>query len=377
LISWKHSFKLLKEEYDIAKKKKQALDKLYESGRISQSTRDSFDNELVSAIADIEKQQKDLLAKMEAKVSEFRGQIQTLEMLLASYEIQHVVGEIDEDTYQHEIMLLSTGLETAKHELDAIKEAAIQLCPAPAAPATEPTAVAEVVAPAPEPEAAPTPPVEAVPAAPAEVEFELIPAVEVPPLCTQEPVAAMPEPVPEQVAVESPPEPIAEPVVAETPVEKAEAVTEPAAENIVEAPMETTETVAETPVETATEPPTEATPETSAETATETPVEIVVETPAETVENIVEKPAETIAENAVETIVEGPQETAPAVEAVVAPETPQPVEGELVEAHPTEAPKEAHPEVLVEAAGETENAEESKPTVTEASSEENSEEQNS
>ena len=361
LISWKHSFKLLNEEYDIAKKKKQALDKLYESGRISQSTRDSFDNELVSAIADIEKQQKDLLAKMEAKVSEFRSQIQTLEMLLASYEMQHVVGEIDEDTYQHETMILSTGLETAKNELDAIKEATIQLCQAPAAPATEPTAVADVVAPAPEPEAAPTPPVEAVPAAPAEAEFELIPAVEVPPLCKQEPVAVMPEPVPEQVAIESPPEPIAEPVVAETPVEKAEAVTEPAAENIVEEPMENTETVAETPVE----------------TATETPVEIVVETPAETVENIVEKPAETITENPVETIMERPQETAPVVEAVVAPEKPQPVEEELVEAHPTEAPKEAHPEVKVEAAGETENAEESKPTVTEASSEENSEEQNS
>ena len=314
---------------------------------------------------------------MEAKVSEFRGQIQILEMLLASYEIQHVVGEIDEDTYQHEIMLLSTGLETAKHELNAIKEAAIQLCPASAAPATEPTAVAEVVAPAPEPEAAPTPPVEAVPTAPAEDEFEVIPAAEVPLICTQEPVVAMPEPVPGQVAVENPPEPIAESVVAETPVEKAEAVTEPAAENIIEAPMETKETVAETPVETAKEPPAEATPETSAETATETPVEIVVETPAETVENTVEKPAETIAENPVETIVKEPQKTAPAIEAAVAAENPQPIEEELTEAHPTEAPKEAHPKVIVEAVGEKENAEESKPTVTEASSEENSEEQNS
>ncbi len=136
MISWKHSFKRLNEEYDIAKRKKQALDNLYASGRISQLTRDSFDNELVSAISEIEKQQKDLLAKMETKVAELRSQIQTLEMLLANFEIQHVVGEIDEDTYQHEITLLSTGLDTAKHELDVIKDAATQLCPSAPAPAT-------------------------------------------------------------------------------------------------------------------------------------------------------------------------------------------------------------------------------------------------
>src|SRR4030042_6008425 len=70
LISWKHSFKRLNEEYELANKKKNALDNLYESGRISQSTRDSFNNKLVTAITDIEKQQKDLLAKLEAKVNE-------------------------------------------------------------------------------------------------------------------------------------------------------------------------------------------------------------------------------------------------------------------------------------------------------------------
>ena len=64
LISWKHSFKRLNEEYEIAKKKKQALDNLFETGKISQSTRDSFNDEIVAAIAEIEKQQKDLLAKM-------------------------------------------------------------------------------------------------------------------------------------------------------------------------------------------------------------------------------------------------------------------------------------------------------------------------
>ena len=113
LISWKHSFKRLNEEYEIAKKKKQALDNLYETGRISQATRDSFDNDISTVITEIEKQQKDLLTKMQGKATELESQIKTLETLLANYEIQHVVGEIEEEAYQREINLLSTGLESA------------------------------------------------------------------------------------------------------------------------------------------------------------------------------------------------------------------------------------------------------------------------
>jgi len=97
LISWKHSFKRLNEEYEIAKKKKQALDNLFETGRISQATRDSFDNDISTVIMEIEKQQKDLLTKMQCKAEELASQVKTLETLLANYEIQHVVGEIDEE----------------------------------------------------------------------------------------------------------------------------------------------------------------------------------------------------------------------------------------------------------------------------------------
>ena len=61
-------------------------------------------------------------------------------MLLANYEIQHVVGEIDEDSYVREINLLSNTLQTTRNELDVIKQATNQLFPvepaiqAPAAP---------------------------------------------------------------------------------------------------------------------------------------------------------------------------------------------------------------------------------------------------
>jgi hypothetical protein len=46
-----------------------------------------------------------------------------LERLLANFEIQHVGGEIEEEVYQREIALLSIGLDTARQELDLIKEA--------------------------------------------------------------------------------------------------------------------------------------------------------------------------------------------------------------------------------------------------------------
>jgi hypothetical protein len=111
----------------MAKKKKQALDNLLNTGRISQSTYDLFNNEIDEAIAEIERQQKALLEKMNSKMEELEEQIKTLEMLLANFEIQHVTGEVDEEVYQHEMGILSMGIETAKHELDVVREAVNQL----------------------------------------------------------------------------------------------------------------------------------------------------------------------------------------------------------------------------------------------------------
>lgn len=127
LISWKHSFRRLNEEYEVARKKRQALDKLLNIGKISQSTHGIFNKEIDDAIADIEKQQKALLEKMAAKVVELEGQVKTLEILLANFEIRHVTGEIDEDAYQRENDLLTVGLNAAKQELEEVKDATDQL----------------------------------------------------------------------------------------------------------------------------------------------------------------------------------------------------------------------------------------------------------
>jgi recombinational DNA repair ATPase RecF len=131
LISWKRSFERLSEEHWAVLKKKQALNSLFNSGKISQSTFDLFDKEMDEALAEIEAQKKALVDKMAAKMKEVEEQIRILERLLANFEIQHVSGEVEEETYQREISLLSTGLETARQELNAIKEAMDKLTSAP------------------------------------------------------------------------------------------------------------------------------------------------------------------------------------------------------------------------------------------------------
>ena len=320
LMSWKHSFKRLNEEYEIATKKKHALDNLFETGRFSQSTRDSFNSEIVTAIAEIEKQQKDLLAKMQLKKQALESQIKTLETLLANYEIQHVVGEIDEESYQREITLLSTGLETAKHELEVIKEATNQLCSPVEAPTTEPSLPVEES----KAEAVKTEPVESAPVAPPEVEVEVAPSPEEPAMTTEE---AVPEP-PEIESKET------------TPAEV------PQAEEDTPQVVEETAEVIEDQPQVAEEMP---------EAIEETP-EIIEETPEVTAEmpQVIEDVPQEIVDTA-EVVEETPELTEEVPQAVE--DAPEAVEELPKEAHPQKAPEEAHPEVIVESIPEQEQAE--------------------
>ncbi len=328
MISWKYSFKRLNEEYEIAKKKKQALDSLYENGRISQATRDSFTSDITAAIAEIEKQQQDLLEKMQTKTREFEEQIKTLESILANYEIQHVIGEIDEEVYQREINLLSTGLESAKHELNTIREAISQLCP-PVAEAPTPPEAPEVAEAPQEPasvvcechteesvtEAAPAPePVtetvtENIPIVPEETAVAAEPV---------EPAMAEPEPVIQEPAVT---EELAAPE--QPPVENAEIV-----ENVEVAPAETMEA-----------------PEIVA------PAEV-----AETAE--VTEPAEVIETAEVTEVAEVAEPVAPTATVEAAPETAEMPPTEDVPADETAAvePAEEAPQVVEEAPQATEEA---------------------
>jgi hypothetical protein len=224
MISWKLSFKRLNEEYDLAKRKKQALDNLFETGRISRSTYDSFSGEIAAALADIEKQQKALIEKMQLKAQELNSQIKTLEMLLANFEIQHVAGEVDEEVYQREISLLTIGLENAKKELEVINDAVNQLV----APAST------VVEAPPQPEQGP---VVSEPASETPIEQNKAPcADETAAPVEQAPVETQPT---EQTAQQQPPSDAVEITQTEdVQASSAEAASEAASEAPTEAPVE-------------------------------------------------------------------------------------------------------------------------------------------
>jgi len=392
LISWKHSFKRLNEEYEIAKKKKQAL---------------SFDTDINAVIMEIEKQQKDLLTKMQGKAQELESQIKTLETLLANYEIQHVVGEIDEEMYQREINLLSTGLESARNELNIIKEATNQLSPPVETPTTEtdlPTEEHEV-------EAVQSETVENVSDAPAEVEVAAEP-------CSQEPVVTMEETVPEAPTIESAyitpeetPQIVEEaPEVIENQPETTEEIpqtteylaqetewqpqiTEDAPQEINEAPEVTEEVTeefsqnieVEDSAENAEETwqPEEEMPQVSEEISQETQeTEYQPEIVQETLESVDETPEMTeevteefsqnieVEENAESTEeLSQPEEEMPQVienEPQIVEETLETVEETPEVAHPSEAPKEAPQEISVEVIADEEQSEEEAAETAEA-----------
>ena len=123
MISWKYSLEKINGELELAKKKKQALTKLLDEGKVSQPTYDSFSNEIADAIAEIEAKQNALVEKMRTKISELEQQMKTLEFLLVNSEIRHVSGEIEEEAYNRECNVLSLGLETTRQELNEIKDA--------------------------------------------------------------------------------------------------------------------------------------------------------------------------------------------------------------------------------------------------------------
>jgi len=129
LISWKYSFEKVSRELELAKKKKEALDNLFGAGKISQSTYDNLNTSLTNAIVEIEAREKELAGKMTEKINQLEGQIETLELFLASTEIEYAAGEIDEELHQRESNALTIGLEAARQQLNVIKEAMTDFFP--------------------------------------------------------------------------------------------------------------------------------------------------------------------------------------------------------------------------------------------------------
>ena len=119
---WKESFEKINNELELVKKKRDILEKLLDSGKISQPTYEYYSKELEEAEKEIENRRKSLIEKVNFRMETLEKQLQVLEMLFADIEISHAVGEIDEETYNKQRETLATGLDFARKELESLKE---------------------------------------------------------------------------------------------------------------------------------------------------------------------------------------------------------------------------------------------------------------
>ena len=124
---WKESFEKINSELELVRKKKEALENLLNSGRISQSTYEYYSKELEEAEKEIENRRKALIEKINLKMENLEKQLQVLEMLFADVEISHAVGELDDETYTRQRDTLAAGLDFARRELDSLKEFTLNL----------------------------------------------------------------------------------------------------------------------------------------------------------------------------------------------------------------------------------------------------------
>jgi polyhydroxyalkanoate synthesis regulator phasin len=111
------SFEIVSQELDLTKRKKQALDDLLASARISQPTYEHLEKGLTDTIGNLEAQQRSLADKMTGWADELEEQIQLLELLLANLEIHHATGEIDEEAYDKQNRAILLGIEATKQDL--------------------------------------------------------------------------------------------------------------------------------------------------------------------------------------------------------------------------------------------------------------------
>jgi hypothetical protein len=270
LISWKYSFEEISKDLELAKKKKQALEDLFNAGKISKSTYESLNSDIGHTIAEIEIRQKALAEKMTSKLTDLEKQINTLEIFLANSEIQHVAGEIDDELHERESQAFGLGLDALRQQLDSIKGIIGDIMPEAIAP--PPSETEEITE-----EKAETP-LEA-------------PSVEEAPVEVTEEIEATSE----ATAIEQP---------TETPEETEIVSEEMTAEQPIEAPTEEAP-AEETPVQESTETPIEA-PTEEIEEQAPSPEE-VVEEPEATHELAVEEEAD---EAATEEEIETPTEEA-------------------------------------------------------------------
>jgi hypothetical protein len=144
LAIWKEKFEEVNTELSVTKLKMEALDNLYNIGKISQFVYECLNKELAEEIEDVQARRKALAEKMTGRINELEEQRIALEIFLANTAMAYVAGEINEELYPKENSAIELGLETTKNELSLIKEVVIQFVPKEAESTVEHAAVSAV-----------------------------------------------------------------------------------------------------------------------------------------------------------------------------------------------------------------------------------------
>lgn len=121
MVLWKYLFELATKDLEALKKKKQALEDLLSSNKISRQTYEYIGKDLFEALKNAEKYLESLVSKMKGRVDDLEKQISILEIFLANSEMMYAAGEIDYETYEKESKALITGIESMKREIFEIR----------------------------------------------------------------------------------------------------------------------------------------------------------------------------------------------------------------------------------------------------------------
>ncbi len=132
LSSWKQSFEIVSQELELARRKKQALDDLLSTGRVSRPTYEHLEKGLTGTMRDLETQLRSHAERMTDRAEELEKQTQLLELLLAKLEIHHAAEEIDDGTYGKQRDAVELGLAATKNELNQIRNSLMKVAAKPA-----------------------------------------------------------------------------------------------------------------------------------------------------------------------------------------------------------------------------------------------------
>lgn len=97
---WKAKAQKLDAAIRAAQSKLTALDQLVQSGRISQITYEELRKSYARAMEELEEKRKELVATLKGRVSQLRTEAHELEKFLARIEVDHMTGDIDEESYK-------------------------------------------------------------------------------------------------------------------------------------------------------------------------------------------------------------------------------------------------------------------------------------